>query len=223
MDFKVVPTGDLSPNTWNPNEMNEETFEKEVISIQRFGFVDPVTVRQTPEGLQIVDGEHRWKAAKALGLAEVPVVDIGVVEDHVAQQLTVVLNDLRGKPKADKLGQVLRTIAHSVHAAELCAVMPYQPETIASLIEGKVSSAELDAGGEEPPPEKKKREKKPDDGEFRTITWRLPEGVADQVDAQVERFKRALFPLEEPAKVSYVLPVEAMIQALSQIPDDQLL
>lgn len=52
---------DLRPNGWNPNQMSPRQFEAEIESILRFGFIDPITVREK-DGLEIVDGEHRWKA-----------------------------------------------------------------------------------------------------------------------------------------------------------------
>src|SRR5438045_6741 len=72
----VVPVDAIEPNPWNPNAMDKAMFEKELASIRKYGFVDPLTVREVDfighRHYEIIDGEHRWKAAKQLGYAELP-------------------------------------------------------------------------------------------------------------------------------------------------------
>lgn len=119
----------LRPNRWNPNEQDPETFRKELASIRRFGFVQPIIVR--PDGdnrWEIIDGEHRWKAARELGMATVPIFDVGPIPDSEAQQLTVILNELRGKPNEKKLGEVLKNLLASETLDRLTEVMPYTKE-----------------------------------------------------------------------------------------------
>jgi len=45
-----------------------------VESIREQGILEPLVVAKTPAGYQIIAGERRWRAAKALGLDKVPVV-----------------------------------------------------------------------------------------------------------------------------------------------------
>src|SRR6185312_654905 len=106
--FEWVPITLIEPNPWNPNAMDDVMYGKEIESIHEFGFVDPLTCRMIGEIRQIIDGEHRWRVAKDhgrcvrnangvdwvehLGLAELPVTNLGIVADTAAQQLTIVLN-----------------------------------------------------------------------------------------------------------------------------------
>jgi ParB/RepB/Spo0J family partition protein len=83
------------PNVWNPNEMDEFMYEKEKNSILTFGFLDPITVREIPEGYEIIDGEQRWNAAKDLGYTVISVNNLGNLSDSVAKQLTVIMNELK--------------------------------------------------------------------------------------------------------------------------------
>ncbi len=99
--FRSVKTAELSPNPWNPNVQSDLIAQKEIESIQKFGFVDPVTVRQVSEkggkvSLQIIDGEHRWRTAVKLEMVEVPVWDVGEISDEDAKALTDIMNNLRG-------------------------------------------------------------------------------------------------------------------------------
>jgi ParB-like nuclease domain len=124
----TVAVDKLRPNAWNPNFQDEATFRRELASIRRFGFVDPIVVRKDGAMYEIIDGEHRWKAAVELGFTEIPVYDISPISEHEAKQLTVVLNELRGKPQEKKLGELLRDLLSSSTLDELVEVMPYSKE-----------------------------------------------------------------------------------------------
>jgi len=57
--------------------MDQAMYAKAIASIREFGFVDPITVRTVDGRYQIIDGEHRWRAAKDEGITTVPIVDLG--------------------------------------------------------------------------------------------------------------------------------------------------
>jgi len=62
-----VPIDSIEPNEWNPNQQTDFMYGKTIISILEKGFVDSVKVREVGEGkYELVDGEHRWKAAGEL-------------------------------------------------------------------------------------------------------------------------------------------------------------
>ena len=70
----------MQPNNYNPNKMNERQFSAELESIQHFGFIDPITVRDTANGLIIVDGEHRWRGAKEI-IRRIQAGEVTLVKD----------------------------------------------------------------------------------------------------------------------------------------------
>ena len=77
----------------NPNRLSPRRFEALKKSIQRFGFVVPII---TNRNLLVADGEHRLKAAKALGMKHVSVVRLPV--DEVDRRLIrQVMNKIRGE------------------------------------------------------------------------------------------------------------------------------
>lgn len=129
----TVAIDKLRPNAWNPNFQDEATFRKELASIRRFGFVDPIIVRLDGAMYEIIDGEHRWKAARELGYTEVPVFDIGPISEHEAKQLTVVLNELRGKPQEQKMSELLRGLLSNSTLDELVEVMPYTKQEFGKI------------------------------------------------------------------------------------------
>jgi hypothetical protein len=125
----------LRPNPWNPNAMDDFMFQKELESIRKFGFVSPIIVRSVPDGIEIVDGEHRWNAARQLGLTRVPIWDIGRISDVDAKELTVVLNETRGKADPAKLSALLKDLLTSETTASLLSVLPFTTEAFNQLAE----------------------------------------------------------------------------------------
>lgn len=70
----TLPINQLQPNPFQPRDkVKKEELDDLVESIKTFGILEPLVVAQTPAGYQIIAGERRWRAAKLVGLTEVPV------------------------------------------------------------------------------------------------------------------------------------------------------
>lgn len=54
--------------------MDETELQELADSIKTYGVLEPIVVAHTPAGYQIIAGERRWRAAKLVGLSEIPVV-----------------------------------------------------------------------------------------------------------------------------------------------------
>lgn len=217
--YLKVGINQLRPNTWNPNAQTDFIFDKELNSIATFGFIDPITVRQTddPNVFEIVDGEHRWKAAKHLGLTEVPITNLGNVPNHLVQQLTVILNETKGTFDDKKMGELLTELMNTpgLSIDDLRKNLPFTELEFDTLVNKvDIDWDQIDPNLSAP------GEIKPDD--FEEIKLMVPEGIAEQFWDQLHRIKVALYPDQDPKDVSYILPLEAMIQHVAQIPDDQL-
>lgn len=215
-----VPIIKVFPNTWNPNEQTDFIYEKEKKSITKFGMLDPILVREIPEGYEIIDGEHRYNACLELGLTEIPVNNMGVVSDSVAEQLTVIMNETKGTADRVKLGDLMKRINFTVPTEELRDVMPFTDGEMNWFLDTNSIQWDSISSGNKTSSESDKNE----NGEnFRTIAFRLPESVAEQFEAQVLRFKKILHPEDKPEDASPVMSIEAMIQHIAQIPDDQII
>jgi ParB/RepB/Spo0J family partition protein len=97
-EYKVVPLSDLRPNDWNPkteiedNEFNRKKFEHLKVSIKKHGFYDPIDVRVNDNGktkYEILDGYHRYRAAKEEGIKEINIIDFGELSDALAKAHTI--------------------------------------------------------------------------------------------------------------------------------------
>ncbi|MCR5015680.1 MAG: ParB/RepB/Spo0J family partition protein [Ruminococcus sp.] len=90
---KTLRLSDIEPNRDQPRK----TFSDEAItalaeSIREHGVLQPILVRPlTTGGYQIVAGERRWRAARMLGLSEIPVT-IRELSDIEAMQIAIIEN-----------------------------------------------------------------------------------------------------------------------------------
>lgn len=130
MKFENINPKLLKPNPWNTNVVSPENEEKLEQSIERFGMFKPVVVRTLEDGtLQILGGEHRAEVAANRGMLEVPVINLGIIDDNKAKEISLVDNGRYGADDTLKLADLLEELG----GAEI--VSPFTP----------FSSAELDA------------------------------------------------------------------------------
>jgi ParB family transcriptional regulator, chromosome partitioning protein len=70
-----VPANAISPNPKQPrSRFDDATLADLAASIREVGILQPIVVRRTDQGYEVVTGERRLRAAKLAGLATVPVV-----------------------------------------------------------------------------------------------------------------------------------------------------
>lgn len=86
--LKIVKIGEVKPNVWNPKDKDTKEYKRIVESLNKYGQRIPIVVREK-DGYEIVDGEQRWHACKELKYEQVIVYNEGVLEDKVAQELTL--------------------------------------------------------------------------------------------------------------------------------------
>src|SRR5579862_7920640 len=64
-----IPVDQIKPNPHQPRRvMNEASIAELAASLKSTGLIQPVIVRRTPDGYQLIAGERRWRAAKLAGL-----------------------------------------------------------------------------------------------------------------------------------------------------------
>lgn len=115
LESQMWPIEKLRPNTWNPNVMDEKTYDLTKLSMIEEGFTDPVDV--DPTGL-ILDGEHRYRAALELGFTEIPVfVKERYGDDAV---ITTIRKDrTHGDPDLVKLSEIVGSLVDEMGSTEV--------------------------------------------------------------------------------------------------------
>jgi ParB family chromosome partitioning protein len=82
----TLKTTDLEPNRNQPRKTFDEDKILELAdSIKQHGILEPLIVTKRGDSYLIVGGERRWRAAKKLGLKEVPVVIKDLTDEQVAE------------------------------------------------------------------------------------------------------------------------------------------
>lgn len=88
----MMKIDDMKPNPSQPRKnMDDEMLKNLADSISEHGIIQPILVRPFEGHFQIVAGERRWRAAKMLGLEEVP-VRVLELDDAKTMELALVEN-----------------------------------------------------------------------------------------------------------------------------------
>lgn len=73
--FASIPVNEIQPNPQQPRDIFEpDAFQELVHSVREFGVLQPIVVRPSGGGFQLIMGERRWRASKEAGLAEIPAI-----------------------------------------------------------------------------------------------------------------------------------------------------
>jgi len=90
--LRDLPVGSVYPNPLQPRRVfDEETLAGLVDSVRELGVLQPVLVRATDDGYELIAGERRWRAAKRAGLPTIPAV-VRTVDDVSSLEQALVEN-----------------------------------------------------------------------------------------------------------------------------------
>ena len=91
--YQLLPIYKVEPNPDQPRQdFDEEELQALADSITVHGIIQPLTVREMPNGYyQIIAGERRWRAARMADLSDVPAVIIEA-DDKKAMELALIEN-----------------------------------------------------------------------------------------------------------------------------------
>lgn len=107
LKVEYVNLGELKPNSYNPNRQSEKDFELLCRSMTEDGFTQPIVALLNDK--IIVDGEHRWRAAKKLGFVSVPVVFVDMTPEQMRIS-TLRHNRARGSEDVELSAELLRDL-----------------------------------------------------------------------------------------------------------------
>jgi len=87
-----LPIEAIEPNPMQPRSVfKDDQLQELAASIEAHGIIQPIVVRRSGETFQIVAGERRWRAAKIVGLRDLPVV-IQHVADNELLEIALIEN-----------------------------------------------------------------------------------------------------------------------------------
>lgn len=108
---EMIPVDSISPNPLQPRKrFKEESLEELARSLKEHGVVQPVIVRSSGTGYELLVGERRWRAAQMAGIKAIPAV---IREAEASQCLEMALvenlhrDDLNGIEEATAYRQLM--------------------------------------------------------------------------------------------------------------------
>ena len=142
--YRTLPIYKVEPNPNQPRQdFDPEELEALADSIRTHGIIQPLTVREMPNGYyQIIAGERRWRAARLAEVSEVPAVvmeaddkkvmelalienlqrqDLNPVEEAMGYHALMEEYGLTQEEAAKRVGKSRPAMANSLRLLGLCA------------------------------------------------------------------------------------------------------
>jgi ParB family transcriptional regulator, chromosome partitioning protein len=155
LKFEELPVSALRPNSRQPRTNFPEAGIRELAaSIKEVGILQPLVVRPTPGGFELIAGERRLRAAKEAGLERVPVlirqagedesVELALVENLQRENLSPLETAAAYQALMDGFGltreRLARRLGKSRTAVTNTLRLVHLPEGIQALLnDGKLS------------------------------------------------------------------------------------
>ncbi|MDD4599738.1 Nucleoid occlusion protein [bioreactor metagenome] len=91
-EVRQVNVDNIVPNPFQPRKtFNEDSLKELAASITEFGVIQPLLVRKTESGLELIAGERRLRASRLAGLTHVPVI-LKELNDQEMAELAMIEN-----------------------------------------------------------------------------------------------------------------------------------
>ena len=85
-DIAYIDINDIRPNSNQPRKVfDEEKLEELAVSIEEHGLIQPVVLRKSENGYEIVAGERRWRAARKTGIRKLPCIIRELTDEDIEQ------------------------------------------------------------------------------------------------------------------------------------------
>lgn len=155
LKFEELPVSAIHPNSRQPrNSFPEAGIRELAASIREVGILQPLVVRSTPAGFELIAGERRLRAAKEADLERVPVLirqagenesmELALVENLQRENLSPLETAAAYQALMDGFGltkdQLARRLGKSRAAVTNTLRLVHLPESIQALLgNGKIS------------------------------------------------------------------------------------
>lgn len=159
--IKYIDINNIKPNANQPRKtFDEGKLEELADSIREHGLIQPLVVRKSTNGYEIVAGERRWRAARKIGIKKIPAI-VRELSDEENMLLAIIENmqreDLDPIEEAEGISQMIETYGLSQEqvSKSLGKSRPYitnqlrllkLPEEIRKMVsDGRLSSGHVRA------------------------------------------------------------------------------
>ena len=171
---REIEIGRIRPNPHQPRTHFDETAIDELAdSIAERGVLQPILLRASGDGFEIVAGERRWRAAQRAGLHAIPAI-VREIDDSATAELALIENiqreDLNAIEEAEGYRQLVNRYGHTQeavakivhksrsHVANLLRLLDLPESVRQSLMRGDINMGHARAIAAAPDPEALTRE-----------------------------------------------------------------
>jgi ParB-like partition proteins len=156
-----ISLGTISPNPFQPRRVfDEEALAELTQSIKQYGVIQPIVVRKTLSGFQLVAGERRWRAAKSAGLKNIPAVireytdgemtEIALIENLQRQNLNPMEEAVAYRSLMEKFGLTQEEVAHKIGRSRSLIANTIRLLNLPPIVQDYVSRGTLSMGQAKP-------------------------------------------------------------------------
>lgn len=149
-EIKEIPLDELRVNPYQPRQIfNEEALQELASSIKEHGVFQPIIVKKSIKGYEIIAGERRFRASKLAGKTTIPAIvraftdeqmmEIALLENLQRENLNVIEEANAYKQMIEKLNLTQDGLAHKIgksrsHITNILGLLRL-PKEVQDLIE----------------------------------------------------------------------------------------
>lgn len=150
-----ISINECRTNPYQPRKtFDADAIEELKVSIIEYGIIQPLIVRRSIKGFEIVAGERRFRAAKEAGLTEVPAIvkdfndkemmEVALLENLQREDLTVIEEATAYKNLIEELGLTQEELSNKLgksrsHIANTMRLLSLPEEVIVYISNGELS------------------------------------------------------------------------------------
>ena len=154
-EITEINLSELRPNPYQPRKVFKDEALKELAnSIKEHGVFQPIIVKKSIKGYEIIAGERRYRASKLAGLEKIPAIirdftdkqmmEIALLENLQRENLNIIEEALAYKAMIEKLGLTQDELSQRVgksrsHITNILGILRLPKEIQGMIIEGKLS------------------------------------------------------------------------------------
>ena len=113
-----IPIEELRPNPYQPRKVfDEEALNELADSIKEYGVFQPIIVKKSIKGYEIVAGERRYRASKIAGLTKIPAI-IRQFTDEQMMEIALLENLQRENLSAIEEANAYRTLVERLNITQ---------------------------------------------------------------------------------------------------------
>lgn len=227
-----IDINDIKPNSAQPRKnFDEEKLRELANSISSNGVIQPLIVRESTNGYELVAGERRWRASRIAGLAKVPCIIrdfddrqnaiVAIIENMQREDLNPIEEALGLRSMTEKYGFTQEQVSASLGRSRTYIANSIRLLKLPEEIQEYVSSGQMSAAHGRTiiniPDKKRQREVAEkiirNDLSVRA-TEKLAEKVKDELRPERKRRKKAAESTEPKAKSADVIAAERELMTL---------